>query len=262
MRDPPGLLAVMVLAACWAAFAALSAARAQAAGPASAGDNSLPLAQLPDWSGSWEAVSYKKHMLGHGRAPYRDLNPPFNAKLRPKFEEYKKIAYAGGNFPSRADRCVSYGVPGDMDHPLVTLQFLFTPGQVTLLTPTFWRVIHTDGRKHNEDFTSFQGDSIGHWDKDGTLVVDTTALDAGDEFILGIAQGTDSHVVERFHRQDAMTLIDDVTLEAPEVLTAPYHYQITYQHIAEPLIEVDCAQDNRDVNAQGDKTFDITPPPQ
>lgn len=240
-------------------------AQAPAAGAASIKEQTTAwqaLAKLPDWSGNWEAVSFKKHMLGHGRAPYKDLNPPFNAQWMPKFESYKKIAYEGGNFPSRADRCISYGVPGDMDHPGVTPQFLFTPGQVTIITPQFWRIIHTDGRAHDDRFETFQGDSIGHWESDGTLVVSTTGLDPGDEFILGIAQGKGSSVVERFHRQDANTLIDDITLTAPEVLTESYHYQVTYVKAPETLVEFDCAQNNRDINDKGDKVFDLTPPPQ
>jgi hypothetical protein len=226
------------------------------------GVRAATLTQLPDWSGLWEAVSYKQHMLGHGRAPYRDLNPPLNAKTAPRFESYRKIAYDGGNFPSRADHCISFGVPGDMDHPNVILQFLFTPGQVTMIAPQFWRVIHTDGRPHDDRFDTFQGDSIGRWEAGGTLVADTTGLDAGDEFILGLPQGRNSHVVERFHRQDEHTLIDDVALEAPEVLAAPYHYRIVYERMAGTVIEFDCAQNNRDVDASGNKTFDITPPPQ
>lgn len=238
-----------------------AAAVAGAASPPSpAARASSPAARLPDWSGTWEAVSYKRHMLGHGRAPYRDLDPPFNAKVAAQFRDYKAIAYQGGTFPSRADRCVSFGAPGDMDHPATFLQFLFTAGQVTLLAPTFWRVIHTDGRAHDEQFVTFQGDSIGHWEADGTLVVETTSLDPGNEFILGIAQGRNSRLTERFRRLDARTLVDDVLLEAPEVLDKPYQYRIEYQRVDQPLVEIDCAQDNRDVDAAGKQIFNLAPP--
>jgi hypothetical protein len=257
--DLSGKLAWLLLACAWALALGTPLARANSVSQGNSWDS---IKKLLDWSGYWEAVSYKKHMLGHGRAPYRDLSPPFNSRIEPKFQEYKKIAYAGGTFPSRADNCVSFGVPGDMDHPITTLQFLFTPGQVTLLAPSFFRVIHTDGRVHDHQFTTFQGDSIGRWENNGVLVVDTTDLDPGNEFILGLAQGKDSHVVERFHRRNDKALIDDVSFDAPEILDATYQYQVVFEHVTGPLVEFDCAQNNRDITPGGDKTFDITPPPQ
>lgn len=78
---------------------------------ASAGRAETNSKSIPDWSGTWEAVSYKNHMIGHGRAPYRNLDPPFNAENEARFQKYNDIAYAGGTFPSRGDSCTSYGTP-------------------------------------------------------------------------------------------------------------------------------------------------------
>jgi hypothetical protein len=89
-----------------------------------------------------------------------------------------------------------------------------------------FRVIPTDGRKHDEKKaleSTYMGYTVGHWDGD-TLVldsisfVDSTWLGRG-----GFFHSDQMHVVERFKREgDA--LLYDVTVEDPEVLAEPYVY--------------------------------------
>jgi hypothetical protein len=58
------------------------------------------------------------------------------------------------------------------------LEFLFTPGRVTIAIETYSvvRRIHTDGRALPADpDPSYQGSSIGHWQGD-TLVVETIGV--------------------------------------------------------------------------------------
>ncbi|MBI3048412.1 MAG: hypothetical protein HYY76_08860 [Acidobacteria bacterium] len=90
--------------------------------------------------------------------------------------------------------------------------------------PADYRVIPTDGRKHDpvrSQDVYFYGHSVGHWAGD-TLVVDSIAfndltwLDRGGYF-----HSDQMHVVERF-RREGNTLIYDVTVEDPEVLLEPW----------------------------------------
>jgi len=90
--------------------------------------------------------------------------------------------------------------------------------------PADYRVIPTDGRKHDpvrSQDVYFYGHSIGRWEGD-TLVVDSVAfndltwLDRGGYF-----HSDKMRVVERF-RRDGNILHYDVTVEDPEVLAEPW----------------------------------------
>jgi hypothetical protein len=86
----------------------------------------------------------------------------------------------------------------------------------------FYRIIPTDGRKHDPDADpSYNGDSVGHWEGD-TLVVDT--VDFNDDTWLGLdgwIHSTDMHVTERISR-DGEGLHYQATVEDPKMFTRPW----------------------------------------
>ena len=109
------------------------------------------------------------------------------------------------------------------------LEFAFTPGRVIILGESDGnrlRRIYTDGRPHPDDpDPTFHGHSIGHWEGD-TLVVDTIGI-LPETFIavseaLGVANNGDMRIIERIHLQGADVLHDDLEINAPHVLTAPW----------------------------------------
>jgi hypothetical protein len=90
--------------------------------------------------------------------------------------------------------------------------------------PADYRVIPTDGRKHDpvrSQDVFFYGHSVGRWEGD-TLVIDSIAfndltwLDRGGYF-----HSDKMRVVERL-RREGNTLYYDVTVEDPEVLAQPW----------------------------------------
>jgi hypothetical protein len=90
--------------------------------------------------------------------------------------------------------------------------------------PADYRVIPTDGRKHDpvrSQDVFFYGHSVGRWEGD-TLVIDSIAfndltwLDRGGYF-----HSDKMRVVERV-RREGNTLHYDVTVEDPEVLAQPW----------------------------------------
>jgi hypothetical protein len=90
--------------------------------------------------------------------------------------------------------------------------------------PADYRVIPTDGRKHDpvrSQDVFFYGHSVGRWEGD-TLVIDSIAfndltwLDRGGYF-----HSDKMRVVERL-RREGNTLTYDVTVEDPEVLAQPW----------------------------------------
>jgi len=126
-------------------------------------------------------------------------------------------------------------------------QIIQSPGFVVLLTETYhsFKIVPTDGRPHREDVApSYRGDSVGHWEGD-TLVVDTTNFNS-DNWILdhgNVSFHSDAlHLVERYHRVDAVTLDIDARVEDPKMLTQPW--TLTTQRLVlapfDQIMEVAC----------------------
>jgi hypothetical protein len=125
--------------------------------------------------------------------------------------------------------CLPEGMPSWMLITHNAMEFLFSPGRVTMLGESDGnrlRRIYTDGRTHSPDpDPSFHGESIGHWEG-GTLVVDTVgvlpqAYIAVSEAV-GLPNNGDLHVIEHLHLAGPDTLHDDLEIIAPHVLTRPW----------------------------------------
>jgi hypothetical protein len=185
------------------------------------------LAKLPDWSGTWTPA-----LLLQGQEIRKNPTPwtPAVAKQIAQMEAEEKAGHPRGLFVN----CLPEGMPSWMMISHNALEFLFTPGRVTLLGESDGnrlRRIYTDGRAHPDDpDLTFHGHSIGHWEggpgNGGTLVVDTVgilpeSLIAIEEAV-GIPNNGDMHIVERIHLTGADTLQDDMELTAPHVLAKPW----------------------------------------
>jgi hypothetical protein len=185
-------------------------------------DQWAALAKLPDWSGVWTPDK-------GDQARQETSNPPaWNAKAAARIAAMQADERAGhphGIFTN----CLPYGMPGLMVMTHNALEFLYTPGRVTVLGESDGnrlRRIYTDGRGHAEDpDPSFHGDSVGHWEGD-TLVVDTIGI--LPQALIPISEATglpnngDMHVVERLHVVGKDVMHDDLTITAPHVLTKPW----------------------------------------
>lgn len=142
------------------------------------------------------------------------------------------------------------------------MEFLFTPGRVTILTEDGEvRRIYTDGRKHSklsEIGDTYEGESIGHWEGD-TLVVDTIGFPFGELFQNGALRGTDhTHIVERIFRRDKDNIQIDSVMDDPAVFTKPYAVTRVYERVNDPMAEPQCSQTTHDTGTQ----IDLTPPPE
>ena len=110
--------------------------------------------------------------------------------------------------------CFPTGVPRIYVHPF-PFEIIQIPGRVVELFEFnhFVRQIYTNGpHEHAKDLDpSWMGDSVGHWEGD-TLVVDTTNFNDKTRF-RGSTENL--HVVERFSRMDAGTLLYRFTIDDP-----------------------------------------------
>ena len=216
-------LAVFGLAAL--GLAALLAARAADKDPIDAAPTAKDwqaLARLPDWSGVWTPV------VSDQFAQERTNRPPWTAPIAKRIDQMYADEAAGHPFPI-IDHCFPTGMPSWMLINHNALEFLFTPGRVTILGEgdgNRLRRIYTDGRAHPADpDPSFHGHSIGHWEKD-TLVVDTVAI-LPQVFLamneaVGVPNNGDMHIVERLHLIGADTLVDDLEISAAKLLSKPW----------------------------------------
>jgi len=131
-------------------------------------------------------------------------------------------------------RCITRGVPGGLFPTGVNnaVQFIQTPGTVAIVNEQIHeaRVIPVDGSRHlPQSIRLWTGDSRGHWEGD-TLVVDTTNFNdkgasvnhAQAGHLQGVGQSEALHVVERFTRVSDKTINYEVTVEDPNIYTAPW----------------------------------------
>ena len=220
------------------------------------------------WSGTWvmteETTNDRYFACCDGPGKEVPLAPRFR-KIRDDFAAipFATQAKTVGNLP----HCISPGTPGLMQHPLL-FEFSWSPGRVNILYQDgSFRRVWTDGRAFPASMTpTFQGYSIGRWDKD-TLVVETRSISPRSEMLLSapINVTRKTRVTERFtvvegHFKSRLTTANkllrvNTTIEDHEVFTAPYTFDMEFIEVPVSF-ETGCAANNRDNGEQ----FDLTPP--
>jgi hypothetical protein len=163
--------------------------------------------------------------------------------------------------------CLPEAMPSWMLISHNALEFLFTPGRVTLLGESDadrLRRIYTDGRPHPADpDPTFHGHSIGHWVGD-TLTVDTVGV-LPETYIaiseaVGIPNNGDLHVIEHIHLANPDMLEDDLEIIAPHVLKSPWktsRFYFRQRARKYDIVEGVCLQGNysEDKDAGGNAVF-------
>jgi hypothetical protein len=121
------------------------------------------------------------------------------------------------------------------------VQLLQTPGYVVILNEMVHdaRVIPLDGRSHGS-IRQWKGDSRGHWEGD-TLVIDTTNFKR-ETNLEGSSANT--HLIERFRRADANTLLYEFTVDDPAMWTRPWTAVIPMSKSEDPIYEYACHEGN------------------
>ena len=198
------------------------ATSADVANPPPAAKDWAALAALPDWSGVW-TPDITDQNAENLRNP-----PPWNPVAAAEIAALQAQEAAGSPKGLFVD-CLPEGMPSWMLISHNALEFVFSPGRVTLLGESDsnrLRRVYTDGRGHPDDpDLTFHGHSIGHWEGD-VLVIDTVGVLPETYLALGEAVGVpndgDLHVVERIHLKGPDTLVDELTITAPHVLTRPW----------------------------------------
>lgn len=103
------------------------------------------------------------------------------------------------------------------------------------------RLIPTDGQPHlPAGVGQWRGDSRGHWEGD-SLVVDVTNFGDRNPFH---GSSDKLHVVERFTRVDAETILYRFTVEDPETWAKPWTAELVMTRTQGPIYEFACHEGN------------------
>jgi len=121
-------------------------------------------------------------------------------------------------------------------------QIVQTPGSVLILNEMVHdaRIVRMNATHLPKTIRRWMGDSVGHWEGD-TLVVDTTNFTDKTRFR---GSTEDLHVIERFSRVDARTLLYRFTIEYPATWTRPWTGEYTWPATDEKIYEYACHEAN------------------
>jgi hypothetical protein len=145
-------------------------------------------------------------------------------------------------------------MPAIMGHPY-PYEFLLTPGKVTIVTEAYMQVRHvyTDGRALPADpDPTFNGTSIGHWDRD-TLVVETIGFSPLTTIARNTPHSDKMRTSERFRLTGPDTMSVETTVIDAEALAKPWTTMRTLaRHRDWTIREYICEENNRNfLDAQG-----------
>ncbi len=103
------------------------------------------------------------------------------------------------------------------------------------------RIIPTDNRPHiSPKIRQWPGHSTGHWEGD-TLVIDTVNFTEKTSFR---GAGPELHVVERFTRTDADTILYEFTVDDATTWSRPWSVAMPMKPSPGPLYEYSCHEGN------------------
>ena len=153
-------------------------------------------------------------------------------------------------------RCYPGGVPGQLLYPAEPMYFIQRPKVVYMI----WqrdhmvrRVFLTD--RHSETVKpSWFGESIGRYENDGSLFVDTVGLSTENSYVdnFRTPHTTKLHVQERFKvAADGKTLEAAVKVEDPDTFNEPMHMTQRWRQVPNLFQETVCSENNQDHFGQG-----------
>lgn len=176
-----------------------------------------------------------------GRIP--PLTPEGRKRRAKEARGFLGIDAAGPEDLSNQVRCITYPVPNVLAGYNSFFHILQTPRYVVIFQELIHdaRIIPMDGRPHlPENIRQWHGDPRGRWDGD-TLVVESTNFSPKSNF-RGSAENL--HLVERFTRIDAETIVYEITIDDPTTFARAWTIQIPLRSSPDPIFEYACHEGN------------------
>jgi hypothetical protein len=185
-----------------------------------------------DLTGTWAGPG-SSPAIPRGAPPERPTLTPLGQQLMSQNKPIGKFGPAGTNDP-HARYCDPFGFPQNMYNEGRALSIATMPDRIVILLQFMdvWREIWLDGRalptkvggtdKDSLDPT-YNGYSVGHWEDDYTLVVDTTGMDERTWLTAaGYPHSVNAHVQERYTRIDHNSMKLSITVDDPTLYMKPF----------------------------------------
>ncbi len=166
--------------------------------------------------------------------------------------------------PARSDAvaaCFPPGMPAMMGM-VYGMEILQTPKIISITSE--WqaatRRIWMDLKEHppaEELDPTYAGHSIGRWEGD-TLVVETVGIreDVALDFSY-LPHSPKLKIVERFTQISPGVLVNEITIDDPDLFEEPWKYRLVYLHRPNlRLTEYVCLENNRNVGPDGQSVFE------
>jgi hypothetical protein len=181
-------------------------------------------APVRDVSGSWAG----------NLVPERSPVPPLTPLGQKMFSLNKpETAVGTGHSNDPMNTCDPLGIPRNMDFETRGLAFASMPDRIAVLHQygRIWRYVWMDGKHElpkkidtNDGVPSrWYGYSVGHWDGDYALVIDTTGInDQGWLDRDGHPHSGNALIEERYTRVDHNHIQMVVTVDDPTIYTKPF----------------------------------------
>ncbi len=195
-------------------------------------------APVRDLTGSWAGPR-----SGAGVRPSKPAEQPsFTPLGQQLFSANKTLAKyepAGTNDPV-VRTCDPLGFPRADNYSIMQMAFATMPNRIVVLYAfqQQWREIWMDGRELPKNVGAagkdapdarYYGYSVGHWEGNNTLVVETVGLDDRTWLNeLGYPHSEEARVEERFTRTDLNDMELTTTIDDPKVYTKPFSLGTEY----------------------------------
>jgi hypothetical protein len=202
----------------------------------------------PDLTGSWERY---RGPAGDAATPPPESQPPLKPALLAEWlgrRAAEREADARGEpQASNVTHCIPDGVPSMMNGPF-PFEIVQGATQVNIAQEAYSQIrrIYLDKAQLTLDDIElgFYGRSVGKWQGD-TLVVDTIGIKEYVRF-RDVPHTVDMRITERFELVTPDILWDEITIEDPAVLEAPWTVTFAYRRMPDyEIIEYVC-EDNRE----------------
>ena len=191
-----------------------------------------------DLAGTWAGPRSGAGVPNFTRGDVPSLTPA-GQKLFSERKSLQKFSPAGTNDPT-VRTCDPFGFPRAAIDEIRGVSFATMNDRIVVLYQfqQVWREIWTNGKELPKNVGAAQkgapdpryyGYSVGHWENDNTLVVDTTGLD--DRTWLtgaGYPHSIDAHIQERYTRTDHNDMQVTLTVDDPKIYTKPFSLGTVY----------------------------------
>jgi len=220
----------------------------------------VPLAQsaTPNLAGAWAP-------LQGGRGADPKITPPpatplvLKAEYKARYDAQRTAdaeATKRGEPPATAAvLCTPYGMPRMLSVASYPIEFIQSPGQVTIVTEAFSEVrrVYMDQPQLPIDEVppGYYGHSVGHWEKD-TLVIDTVGIKESIAGYQNMPHSDRMRITERIRLVTPDVLHNQVTIDDPVVLEKPVTYTHAYRKLpGYKMVEFVCENNREYIDAQG-----------